>query len=151
MQATESPIRIHRLTEQGDIFSKQVHEIRKTVFVEEQGVSPELEYDEFEKTSVHYLVITDGIPVGTGRWRTTEKGIKLERFAILKEYRNRQVGAALLKKVMEDILPLKKEVYLHAQTPSLKFYLRHGFVATGDPFYEAGIEHFRMHFAGTEK
>ena len=65
---------------------KTVFAIRQTVFVEEQEVDPALEYDEFESGSHHYLVLKDNQPAGTARWRKTNKGVKLERFAVLPEF-----------------------------------------------------------------
>ena len=75
--------------------------IRTEVFVIEQNVDPILEYDEFEESSQHYLIYFDEKPVGTARWRETTDGIKLERFAVLKDYRNKQIGDQLLKQVMK--------------------------------------------------
>ena len=66
--------------------------IRQTVFVEEQEVDPVLEYDEFEEISVHFVAKVNDVSVGTARWRRTPNGIKLERFAVLKENRNQGSG-----------------------------------------------------------
>src|SRR6188768_1106762 len=80
--------------------------IRHKVFVEEQQVDREEEYDEFDKTSKHYLVFADeGIPAGTSRWRETKSEIKLERFAVLKEYRSKGVGSVMLRQVLNDVTP----------------------------------------------
>jgi len=122
--------------------------IRNKVFVEEQHVNPELEYDEFEDTSIHYLLYYKGKPVATSRWRETDKGIKLERFAMLKEYRNKGIGSELLKKVINDVIPLKKRIYLHSQLNALSYYERFGFVKKGDIFIEADIEHYLMEYGG---
>src|SRR5690554_7216493 len=80
-----------------------VFQIRHVVFVKEQEVSPEEEYDEFESISTHFLAQVDGQPAGTARWRNTGKDIKLERFAVLKPMRGKGVGQALVKAVLEDI------------------------------------------------
>jgi len=119
-------------------------EIRRKVFVEEQHVSREEEYDEFENTSTHYLVYLDENPVGTARWRKTENGIKLERFAVLKEYRNSGAGSAVLNKVLEDVIAFNEKIYLNAQITAINFYLKAGFVIEGDEFMEANIRHFKM-------
>ena len=118
--------------------------IRKKVFVTEQEVDESEEYDEFEPTSIHYLVFVDETPVGTARWRITENGIKLERFAVLKEYRNVKAGRTVLLKVLKDVIPLDKKIYLNAQVTAMKFYEREGFVAEGEMFVEANIQHYRM-------
>ena len=120
--------------------------IREKVFVEEQGVPQEDEYDQYEKTAHHYLATSDGVPCGAARWRQTEKGIKLERFAVLPEYRNREVGSHMLHKVIQDVKALypEKEIYLHAQLPAVNFYARHGFEPVGELFSECDIEHYKM-------
>ncbi|MCK9612586.1 MAG: GNAT family N-acetyltransferase [Bacteroidales bacterium] len=126
-----------------DLF-KQSFAIRQAVFVKEQGVPEELEHDEHEKTVSHYLALYNNIPVGTARWRKTEQGIKLERFAVLPEYRNKGIGDALVKKVLEDVVPFNKLVYLHSQLPACNLYKRAGFEIAGDVFYEAGMAHCKM-------
>jgi len=124
---------------------ESVFEIRRKVFVEEQKVSELEEFDGHEAISRHYLALWDGQPVGCARWRITPyKTIKLERFAVLKEYRNKGVGAAVLQKVLED-LPSGFPVYLHAQTPAIPFYEKYGFICQGDEFSECDILHYKMY------
>jgi predicted GNAT family N-acyltransferase len=122
-------------------------DIRRKVFVEEQHVTCEEEYDQFENSSTHYLVYEDEKPVGTARWRKTDKGIKLERFAVLQESRNSGAGTAILNKVLEDVIPLKEKIYLHAQITAINFYLKAHFVTEGDEFVEANIRHYKMTFS----
>jgi predicted GNAT family N-acyltransferase len=124
----------------------QANKIRQRVFVEEQKVDPALEYDEYEESAVHYLLFTEGVAVATARWRETENGIKLERFATLASHRNKKLGALLLDDIMEDVLPLGKKIYLHSQLKAIPFYERQGFVKLGEQFSEAEIEHFRMEY-----
>ena len=76
--------------------TENIFYVRNTVFVIEQKVSREEEFDEFESSSVHYLGTVNGQPAGTARWRITEEGIKLERFAVLDKYRNQKVGSQIL-------------------------------------------------------
>ena len=123
--------------------------IRQKVFVEEQNVDKEEEYDEFEQSSIHYLVFVDEKPVGTARWRITKDGIKLERFAVLKEFRNAKAGRTVLLKVLEDVIPLGKRIYMNAQITAMRFYEREGFVAEGEMLIEANIQHYRMVMKGT--
>ncbi|MEI6765281.1 MAG: GNAT family N-acetyltransferase [Bacteroidota bacterium] len=122
----------------------EVFYIRTQVFIFEQGVDPSLEYDEFDDNAHHYLALENETSVGAARWRYTDEGIKLERFAVLAAFRNCGVGAAILKKVMEDVRPLSKKIYLHAQIKAVPFYERYGFVKEGDEFTEAGMKHFAM-------
>ena len=117
--------------------------IRHKVFVEGQHVDPALEL-EYEEESHHFLLFTDNKPVAAARWRQTEKGIKLERFATLEEYRNLGYGALLLSEILKDVREMGKPIYLHAQLGAVRFYEKHGFVKEGEIFYEANIGHYRM-------
>ena len=137
---------MRRFTTKDKKLAELAFQIRQDVFVDEQNVDPELEYDEFEDVSQHYLVFQNDIPVATARWRETEKGIKLERFALLKKYRKCGIGTKLLKTLMQDILPLNKPIYLHSQVKAVNLYLREGFKISGEKFMEAGIEHYFMKF-----
>lgn len=119
-------------------------EIRKQVFVIEQNVDPEEEYDQFEQSSIHFLVKADGIAAGTARWRFTDKGIKLERFAILAIYRSKGLGSAIVQAVLADLPADPKLVYLHAQLTAIPLYSKYGFKTIGSQFTEAGIEHLKM-------
>ena len=126
--------------------------IRRTVFVEEQNVSAEEEYDEYEATSTHFLAYADGVPCGTARWRRTANGIKLERFAVLSAYRGMGVGKALVRAVLDDVFrqPLREtadhteQIYMHAQLTAMPLYAGFGFVSVGPMFEEAGILHYKM-------
>lgn len=125
-----------------DLLAK-AHHIRKVVFVMEQNCPEDIEW-EFEEESTHYIAIENGETVGTARWRTTDKGIKLERFAVLKEHRSKEVGKALLLRLLADTDQFNQKRYLHAQLPAKNFYLRHGFKPEGEHFWEADIEHVKM-------
>jgi predicted GNAT family N-acyltransferase len=139
-------IRIYsfKTSERPDLYEKALG-IRKDVFIEEQNVDPAIEIEN-EDQAYHYLLISDGAPEATARWRETPGGIKLERFATVKGSRNKGLGAMILKAVLDDILPLNKKIYLHAQARVVSFYLRHGFGITGEKFIEANIEHYPMKY-----
>ncbi len=122
---------------------QQGFEVRRIVFVEEQDCPPELEYEN-EEVSTHFLAISDGQAAGAARWRRTEKGYKLERFAVLKEFRGRGVGKALVAAVLEDLPEDASYIYLHAQVQAMGLYKAMGFEAEGDLFWEAGIDHYKM-------
>ena len=140
-------IMIHKFKFNNKSLAHIAFSIRDKVFVQEQNVEPELEYDEFEDISNHYLLYYKEEPIATARWRETEKGIKLERFAMLKEYRNKGIGSELLKEVLKDVIPLRKRVYLHAQLNALSYYERFGFIRIGNIFMEADIEHYVMEYS----
>ncbi|MDP1726188.1 MAG: GNAT family N-acetyltransferase [Bacteroidota bacterium] len=117
--------------------------IRKEVFVVEQACAEDIEW-EFEEESTHFLAYLNGEAVGTARYRTTEKGIKLERFAVLKHARNKGVGAALVQRLLAELAPRPEMRYLHAQLTAAGLYAKFGFKPTGPNFWEADIEHVKM-------
>ncbi|MEK6476804.1 GNAT family N-acetyltransferase [Catalinimonas sp. 4WD22] len=128
---------------------EQVFKIREEVFIKEQEVAPEEEFDEFENTSTHFLAFDkDGNPCGTARWRATDCGIKLERFAVLKHCRKTGVGQSIMRAVLDDIQNdpnvSQQKIYMHAQTSAINFYKRFDFEIVGDEFEECGIKHFTM-------
>jgi len=122
---------------------EKVFAIRRQVFVVEQNCPPELEW-EHEEESTHFLATVDGVPAGAARWRKTEKGYKLERFAVLKQFRSRGVGHELVKEVLNDLPADAYYIYLHAQIQAMGLYEKMGFKATGPEFEEAGIRHYKM-------
>lgn len=118
--------------------------IRHRVFVIEQEVDPAEEYDDDDQRCTHFIATYNGIPCGTARWRFKDKGIiKLERFAVDKDYRSKGIGTALVQAVLND-LPYAEKVMMHAQLHAIPFYERNGFECYGPEFEEAGIRHFRM-------
>ncbi len=137
-------ILVKHITDLNSDEAQQLFAIRNQVFVVEQKVDHQLEHDSHDATAQHYLAYFNETPCGAARYRQTEKGIKLERFAMLSDFRNKNIGVAVLKKVLEDCLSSNKKIYLHAQISAYGFYLKNGFVDEGDHFFEAGIEHVMM-------
>ncbi|WP_316810833.1 GNAT family N-acetyltransferase [Pedobacter heparinus] len=117
--------------------------VRKKVFVEEQHCPPELEW-EHEEESTHFLAEINGEACGACRWRKTDAGYKLERFAVLKEFRGKRIGQALVAAALADLPESAHYIYLHAQLNAMRLYSRFGFMAEGEQFEEAGIPHFKM-------
>lgn len=123
--------------------------IREKVFVEEQQVPADAEYDAHDRaaTTRHYLAQVDGQPAGAARWRPTGHGVKLERFAVLASFRNQGVGEALVHQVLADVqaeAPAAAQVYLHAQLRAIPLYERTGFQKVGELFEECDIQHYKM-------
>lgn len=119
---------------------ERLRAVREEVFVRGQGVPPDLEWDGLDSGCMHVLAESDaGEAIGTGRLLPDGH---LGRMAVLGGWRNRGVGAAMLEFLLAEArrrgMP---EVVLNAQTHALPFYARHGFVAEGPPFLEAGIAH----------
>ena len=117
--------------------------IRRKVFVEEQNIPENIEMDDELVQSICVCAILDEQYVGTARYRETSSGIKLERFAVLKEYRGLGVGKALVKFILDN-LDQDQDIYLHAQEAVVDFYLLLGFKKVNDRFYEAEIPHWKM-------
>lgn len=134
-------ILVHKVTDPAEL--EKVFAIRREVFVGEQNCPPELEWEN-EDVSHHFLATVDGEPAGASRWRKTDKGYKLERFAVLKKFRNNGVGQELVKAVLADLPADAGYVYLHAQVNAVTLYERFGFAKIGPEFEEAGIRHYKM-------
>ncbi len=126
-----------------------IFEVRRTVFVIEQSVSEEEEYDEFETSSTHLFATCDNQIVGTCRFRNTSQGTKLERFAVFKAYRTQSVGSSLLKAALAAV-DHDRMIYLHAQVQVVEFYKKYGFSQIGNQFEEAGIQHFKMIYSADD-
>ena len=120
-----------------------LREIRATVFINEQGVPQELEWDGLDEHAYHVIALAaDGTPIGTGR--LLQDG-QIGRLAVLKEWRGRGVGKTLLDLLLVIANKMGfEEVRLHAQVRVLDFYLRGGFTVQGREFMEAGIPHVTM-------
>lgn len=125
-------------------FFLQARQIREKVFVEEQQVNRIDEFDAYEDDCTHYLLTFDEQPVGTARWRFNGGKIKLERFAVYQNHRNKGLGDLLLERVIKDVSKLGVEIYLHAQLKAIPFYERRGFKKRGEMFSECEIDHYQM-------
>ncbi len=127
----------------------RARQIRTVVFIEEQRCAPEEEWDEWDDTSRHLLAWLGDFVIGVARWRAvTHAGrvfAKMERFAILADYRGRGYGRELVLQTMEDARRAGFEDFLlHAQSYLEGLYEGLGFVTEGETFMEAGIPHVRM-------
>ncbi|MFF9847412.1 GNAT family N-acetyltransferase [Streptomyces litmocidini] len=140
----------------GDEDREACFAVRREVFVEEQGVPQEIEYDAYDATAVHVLAVgADGLPLGTGRLLHGADAVgktgadasvgSLGRLAVAKAARGLGVGAALVRGI-EDVARERglSAVDLHAQTHALGFYERLGYVAYGPEFPDAGMPHRAM-------
>ncbi|MED1091119.1 GNAT family N-acetyltransferase [Bacillus paramycoides] len=122
--------------------------IRKEVFVKEQGVPLEDEFDTFDRIGEeckHILVYYNELPVGTGRIRFVDGIGKLERICILKDYRKYGLGKVIIQ-ALEEIARNKEanKVKLHGQTHAERFYKKLGYQTSSDGFMEDGIPHILM-------
>ena len=124
--------------------------VRIRVFVQEQRVPAEIELDNDDQRAIHFLASQSGKAVGTARLVMRHGNAKIGRMAVLKSYRRRGIGAALLKRAIASAQRLHaRRIYLHAQVAVVGFYQKMGFRAVGRVFDEAGIAHRKM-VLGTE-
>ena len=125
-----------------------LREIRVRVFIEEQNVPAELEWDDMDAPSQHFLAVdADGCAIGCARLLPDAH---IGRMAVLPEWRGRGVGSALLQAALQAALEQGfTRVALSAQVHALPFYERAGFVAHGPEYIDAGIPHRDMALALT--
>jgi predicted GNAT family N-acyltransferase len=121
--------------------------VRTAVFVHEQGIAPEDEWDAADVTALHAVLFDlNGQPLGNARLLQPSASLaKIGRMAVLKEARGQGYGARLLQALLLEARRRgNKEVRLSAQRTAEHFYAGHGFVVDGDPFDEVGIAHIEM-------
>ncbi|MCZ8514180.1 GNAT family N-acetyltransferase [Paenibacillus filicis] len=125
-------------------------EVREKVFVEEQKVPRDVELDEFDdspESCRHFVVLEEGRPIGTGRWRMyDDKTAKLQRIAVLESHRGQGLGRVIIHALENDVrgqgVPA---VILDGQVQAEPFYRKLGYeVISKEPFLDAGILHVRM-------
>lgn len=117
--------------------------VRETVFIGEQRVPVEEEWDDGDETAVHALAIDEhGAPMGTGRLLPNGR---IGRMAVLGHFRGRGVGAAILERLMMEAKHRgHSHLVLDSQVHAIEFYERFGFSAQGEEFMDAGIPHRTM-------
>ena len=124
-----------------------IRRVRETVFIDEQRVPRELEFDDRDPLCAHVLAFDGDTPVGTGRL-DLDYGGKVGRVAVVATHRRSGVGTA----VMEALHALARErsqprLWCNAQLTAVPFYERLGYASSGPVFVEAGIDHVRMDYA----
>ena len=123
-------------------------DIRKQVFIREQGVPVSIEIDEWEADSLHFSLSLQNKLIGTARMRFGGEYLKFERIAILKAFRGKGMGKTLMKGMVAYAQNFHSQCILvmHAQAQVLSFYEKLGWKRQGSVFLEADIEHYRMVF-----
>lgn len=120
----------------------QLRAVRTPVFIEEQDVTPEFEWDDIDATAVHLLATINNMPIACLRIIAYKK---IGRMAVLKQYRGNGLGAALL---LEALAICKKQgsksVYLSAQTHAIEFYKKAGFKQISEEYCDVDIAHVDM-------
>ena len=123
------------------------YEIRRKVFVEEQGVDPKIEFDELDGSSEHILVFAGGRAAGYGRVVLEGEKVRFTRIAVLRCMRGFGVGRAVVLEMLRCAARNNAQcVYLHSQLEAKGFYQKLGFTEYGEVFHEAGIPHISMKY-----
>lgn len=118
--------------------------IRTQVFQKEQGVSAELEFDGLDADAIQFLAYLNGKAVATARIREIDANtVKIERLAVLPEYRKQGIGKQLMESALSVSLDKSKAI-VHAQEYIASLYQQLGFEVVGERFNEAGIAHVKM-------
>lgn len=125
-------------------------DVRRRVFVGEQGIGESLEFDGFDAEASHLLALSDGEAVGTLRLRLIDGGgtAKIERVAVVADARGSRIGFRLVQAALDMARAAgAASALLHAQSGARGFYARLGFEAFGPEFVEDGIPHIAMHLS----
>ena len=119
--------------------------IREKVFIEEQKVTSQLEWDGMDEEAIHFLAFKDEKAIGCARALVIEYCMQLGRIAVLKEYRGEGIGSALIEKAMTTAkLNQLSAIYISAQCHAIDFYKKFGFEVTSDIYLDAEILHRDM-------
>ncbi len=126
-------------------------QVRHSVFVEEMGIDPEIDFDGKDIDAIHFLLYVDDKPTATARYLELKEGIKIERFAVIKEKRGQALGHLLLRYIVRDALPSKKTIFVNAPIALKGFFEYNGFVPEGVPFEDSGEEKIKMVYDSKRK
>jgi predicted GNAT family N-acyltransferase len=119
--------------------------IREKVFIEEQKVMPQLEWDGMDEEAIHFLVYKDEKAIGCARALVIENHMQLGRMAILKEYRGEGIGSNLIEKAITTAkLNQLSLIDISAQCHAIDFYKKFGFKVISDIYLDAEIPHRDM-------
>lgn len=120
--------------------------LRRTVFIEEQGVSVADEVDGLDDQAIHLLAFADDTPVGTARLLVKGDTGKIGRVCVLAKARGTGLGAQLVRAALAELRrqPGVRTAMLGAQIHATTFYAKLGFVVEGEEFLDAGIPHLQM-------
>ena len=120
--------------------------LRRTVFIEEQGVSEADEVDGLDEGAIHLLALDGDQPLGTARILLKGGTGKIGRVCVLASARGTGLGAALIQAALDALRrqPGVTTAYLGSQSHATGFYEKLGFVTEGDEFMDAGIPHRHM-------
>ncbi len=119
-----------------------IRRVRDAVFVAEQSVPPELEWDAEDIDAIHFLALEGDFAIGTARLLPDGE---IGRLSVLKDWRGMKVGEALLSAVINEAERRDlRQQKLSGQVQAVEFYERFGFTVVSEEFLEAGLPHVNM-------
>jgi len=127
--------------------TSMIFDIRKRVFIDEQGYDLALERDEFDNMAIYALVFDENdVPAGTGRLYIDENShFKLGRICVLKEMRGQGLGDLIMRMLLYRAQEMNAPaVYLSSQLPAVSFYTKYGFEPYGETILDEGVPHRLM-------
>jgi predicted GNAT family N-acyltransferase len=138
---------VHAVKVEWSTHIDELRAIRQRVFIEEQNVPQDIEWDGLDEQATHFIALNEmGLALGTARLLSSTG--QIGRLAVLKEQRGRDIGRQLLQAALEHAVAAGLErVFLHAQIHAEGFYRKAGFLPIGEAFMEAGIPHIEMELA----
>ena len=118
--------------------------MRLNVFIDEQGIDEEIEWDGLDEKAWHWLVLSpEKSGIATARLLLSGQ---IGRMAVEKKFRSQGIGSAILQDILKRAKELKMtHVFLHSQCHAAKFYEKFDFSSDGKRFWEAGIPHVKMY------
>lgn len=121
-------------------------QLRRVVFIEEQGVSEADEVDDLDEVALHLLALQDGVAIGSARLLVQGEVGKIGRVCVLQQVRGAGIGAALITAAVARLraVPGVTKAKLGAQVHAIRFYEGLGFQAFGPVYDDAGIAHRDM-------
>jgi len=130
---------------------EDAYAIRRAVFIEEQGLTEDEEFDGTDAACAHLVIYENNVPIATGRIMIGDD-YKIGRVAVLKAHRDRDLGLGIMQALIDACCQMGGDrQILHAQISAKGFYEKLGFTPYGEEFDEAGIPHIAMEHYGPIK
>ena len=119
--------------------------LRREVFIVEQNVPADMEFDADDLTAFHFVAVVSGEVCGTLRVIYAEDCVKIGRVAVTSPWRGKGVASAMIRHAMDVHRTARENRFcLSAQSDKTAMYERFGFKTFGDEFFEVGIPHYEM-------
>jgi predicted GNAT family N-acyltransferase len=125
-------IKIDGFTSERKLYYQKALDIRSSVFVQELGYDRFLEFDGKDDTAMHYILFVDKQAVGCARWMEEKSEITIDRFCIIKSFRKWGLGIVMLKFMLSELIPSKKQINIISGDDTFLFFTVAGFKDSGN-------------------